>query len=112
MVVGRIFGLHESEKVPMGVLVDGLGGLGSVAVDGEMVPYPGDDGSGKEHVLEVDAVLPGCAAQHNGLVLRDEIVTDRAEVGKRACDDLSGAPVEGHMEQLGAVGGGEDQRPV
>ena len=111
-VMGGVLVFHKLEHivVRVGFEVKGFGDLRRVAVDGEMVFYLVDDGPGKEQIFDIDLILPGGASQYNRQVLIDQVVTNGPEVGESARDDLAGAAVQGHVEELGAVGGSQDER--
>jgi hypothetical protein len=111
VIMGSVLAFHELEHViiTIGVQVEGFGDLGGVAVYRKMVLNLVDDGTGKKQVFDIDLVFPGRTSQDDRLILIDQVVTDGPEVGEGAGNDLAGAPVQGHMEELGAVGGRKDE---
>src|SRR6185437_10483671 len=112
VIMRGIFGLHKAKKIIPAILVDGLGNPGGVAVEGKMFFDLVDHRSRKKHVFEIHPVLPGGTSQHNRLILSYKIVANGFEIRERSGDDLAGAPVQRHMQELGTVGCRQYQRPA
>jgi len=108
--MGGLVFVHELEEVGGRQPVEVAGKMGGIAVDMEMLEDPVDDSPGEEGVFHVHPVFPGSASQDDRPMLLLYVAADCREVYEGACDDLFCAAVQGHVQELGAVGRGEDEQ--